>query len=127
MAELVMDSEGRVTLPEDVRERLRLRPGDAVEVYPASRRDVAGIPPWAHGDPDWRAKADARIAAARAELVGRAPAEGPMSLDEARTILNNRSAWASRADGEDGVSYIQRLRDEWAARERRLSGHDNAR
>jgi AbrB family looped-hinge helix DNA binding protein len=124
MTTAVLDKEGRITLPDELRKRMSLRPGDtvSVEVHPTSAPEASDTPPWAHESPDWRA-----MAAARAALAGGAPEEEPMSLDEAREVLANRSAWASRADKEDGVSYVQRLRDEWAERERRLFGHDDAR
>jgi len=93
MTKLVIDEQGRVTLSEELRERLRLKAGDAVEVTPAGEPGDE-IPPWAHGDPDWRAKAEARIAAARAELPD----------------LPKRNA-LSWEDFEDSVAYVRYLRE----------------
>ena len=106
MLEAILDSDGAIRLPAEVGNLLGVHDGGRIQVSVAG----AGNSP---------ATLEVRL-----HPSGTAPnIDRPlrvMTLEQARAVLDNRSAWAEREDIGDGLTFVRELRAGDDARQERL-------
>lgn len=115
MTEVTMDANGRITLPEQIRRRLHVRPGDSVIL------DVGDRPP-CDGDEEphlylSHAQVEPDDAALQQRLEQALTALAAMEPDPRAT------GWS---DAEDPTAWVETLRQEGEDRLSRIWGEDVA-